>query len=118
MPAVHVGDGSIIGANSVVAKDILPYSVAVGNSARIIRKRFDDEKIELLEKLKWWDKTPNQMQRNIPLLPNNDINYVKKDIKNILDKSNYKEKTFKSLIDAKLYYEILIVIAVRPFLFT
>ena len=48
LPGVHVGDGCIIGANSVVASDIPPYSVVVGNPARIIRKRFDDEMIGLL----------------------------------------------------------------------
>ena len=84
LPGVRVGDGCIIGANSVVASNIPPYSVAVGNPARIVRKRFDDEMIELLEKLEWWNKTPNQIQKIMPLLSNSDIDYVKKGIIQIL----------------------------------
>lgn len=84
LPGVHVGDGCIIGANAVVGSDIPPYSVVVGNPAKVIRKRFDDEMIELLEKLEWWNKTPNQIQKIIPLLSNSDVHSVKEDIKNIL----------------------------------
>jgi len=40
----------------------------------------------LLEKLRWWDKTPNQIQRIIPLLSRGDIAFVKEEIKCILDK--------------------------------
>lgn len=43
MPGVHIGDGSIIAANSVVTKDIPPYSIAGGNPCKLIRKRFDDD---------------------------------------------------------------------------
>lgn len=85
LPGVQVGDGCIIGANAVVASDIPPYSVVVGNPAKVIRKRFDDEMIELLEKLEWWNKTPNQIQKITPLLSNSDIHSVKEDIKSILD---------------------------------
>ena len=84
LPGVQVGDGCIIGANAVVASDIPPYSVVVGNPAKVIRKRFDDEMIDLLEKLEWWNKTPNQIQKIIPLLSNSDIRSVKEDIKSIL----------------------------------
>ena len=85
LPGVHIGDGCIIGANSVVGSDIPPYSVVVGNPARIIRKRFDDEMIELLEKLQWWNKTTNQIQKLIPILSSSDINYVKEELKLIVD---------------------------------
>lgn len=84
LPGVQVGDGCIIGANAVVASNIPPYSVVVGNPAKVIRKRFDDEMIDLLEKLEWWNKTPNQIQKIIPLLSNSDILSVKEDIKSIL----------------------------------
>ena len=51
---ITIGDGAVIGAYSIITKDIPPYCVAVGQS-RIIRKRFSDEDIEFLLKLKWWD---------------------------------------------------------------
>lgn len=55
MPGVHIGDGAIIGTDSVVTKNVEPYSIVGGNPATMIRKRFDDETIELLLKIKWWD---------------------------------------------------------------
>ena len=53
MPGVHIGDGAIIGANSVVTKDVPPYCIAGGNPCRMIRRRFDDELIAYLLDLKW-----------------------------------------------------------------
>ena len=51
---ITIGDGAVIGAYSIITKDIPPYSVAVGQS-RIIRSRFPDEDIKFLLDLKWWD---------------------------------------------------------------
>lgn len=39
LPGVTIGDGAVIGAGSVVTKDIPPYSIAVGNPAKIIKQR-------------------------------------------------------------------------------
>jgi len=55
LPGVCVGDGAIIGANSVVTKNVVPYSIVAGSPAREIRKRFDVETIHFLLELKWWD---------------------------------------------------------------
>lgn len=55
MPGVKIGDGAIIGARSVVTKDVEPYTVVAGNPAKIIKKRFDDKIIEKLLKIKWWN---------------------------------------------------------------
>lgn len=55
MPEVKIGDGAIIGAGAIVTKDILPYAIAVGNPARTIKYRFDEETILKLQKIKWWD---------------------------------------------------------------
>ena len=70
----------IIGLNSVVSSNIPPYTIAAGNPARVIRKRFDDELIDLLLKLKWWDKTVNEIQRLIPLLTCSDLEKVKREL--------------------------------------
>jgi acetyltransferase-like isoleucine patch superfamily enzyme len=50
-----IGDGAIVGACSVVAKDVPPYAIVVGNPIKIIRYRFTEEQIEKLLKIKWWE---------------------------------------------------------------
>lgn len=50
MPGVKIGNGAIIGAYCVVSKDVPSYAVAVGNPCCIVKYRFDDEMIELLNK--------------------------------------------------------------------
>jgi acetyltransferase-like isoleucine patch superfamily enzyme len=52
---VTIGDGAVIGANSVVTKDIPPYAIAVGSPAKIIKYRFDNDKIKLIQDSKWWN---------------------------------------------------------------
>ena len=51
---VKIGDGAIVGAGSVVVKDIEPYSIVAGNPARLIRKRFTQDQIDSLEEMSWW----------------------------------------------------------------
>lgn len=52
---VKIGTGSIIGANSVVTKDVPPYSIVVGVPAKVIKYRFKDEMINRILKTKWWE---------------------------------------------------------------
>ena len=61
LPGVHIGDGAIIGANSVVGSNVEPYTIVVGNPAKVLRKRFDDELTELLLRFKWWDKSIDEI---------------------------------------------------------
>lgn len=61
---ITVGDGAIIGAGSVVTKDCEPYGVYAGCPARLIKRRFDDETIEKLLELKWWDKDDKWLREN------------------------------------------------------
>ena len=51
---VTIGDGALIGARSVVTRDIPPYAIAVGSPARIVRLRFGEKLVERLLKLQWW----------------------------------------------------------------
>ena len=81
LPGVNIGNGAIIGANSVVAKDIPAYSICAGNPCIVKKYRFDDELISLLEKIRWWDKGVKEIKELIPLLSNSDIDYVKKELK-------------------------------------
>jgi len=53
---ICIGDGAIIGMGSVVVKDVPPFSIVCGNPAKVLRYRFDDEKISVLLKSKWWNK--------------------------------------------------------------
>ena len=77
MPGVHIGDGAIIGANSVVASDIPPYTVAAGNPCRVIRKRFDEELIAFLLDLKWWDWEIEKIEENFEALSSGNLSLIR-----------------------------------------
>lgn len=65
MSGVNIGDGAIVAAHSIVTKDVPPYSIVGGNPARIIRKRFEEEQIEKLLTLKWWDWGIEKITANV-----------------------------------------------------
>lgn len=67
---VKIGDGAIIGAYAVVAKDVPPYSIAVGNPAKVVKKRFSDKVIKHLLKIKWWDWKPSKIKANLEIITN------------------------------------------------
>lgn len=86
MPGVHIGDGAIIGCNSVVSKDVEPYTIVAGNPIRVIRKRFDDELINLLEQFQWWDKSIDEIQGMVQVLTDSDFEKVKLFLKRSIKK--------------------------------
>jgi len=65
MPGVKIGDGAIIATKSVITKDVEPYSIVGGNPAKLIRKRFSEEKINELLEMKWWDWEIERITENL-----------------------------------------------------
>ena len=84
LPGVHIGDGAIIGAESVIGTNVEPYTIVAGDPARILRKRFDDELIGLLLKFRWWDKSIDEINTLIPLLTCGDIEKVRAQLKTLI----------------------------------
>ena len=68
---VHVGSGAIVGANTMLTKDVPPYAIVVGNPARIIKYRFDKETIKKFMAIKWWNWDVDKVLDNYHLF--NDV---------------------------------------------
>lgn len=62
---VTIGNGAVIGARAVVTKDVAPYSIVMGVPAKEIRKRFDNETIDLLLKSEWWYKPESELKSKL-----------------------------------------------------
>lgn len=70
---IEIGNGAVIGAGAVVTKNVSPYSVIGGVPAKEIKKRFSDEKINAIEKIKWWEWDTEKLSRNIKLFQKSDF---------------------------------------------
>ena len=68
-----IGDGAIIGANSVVTKDIPPYAIAAGNPVKIYKKRFSEEIIKKMLEIAWWNWDMDKILKNASLLQSPNI---------------------------------------------
>lgn len=64
LSGVKIGRGAVIGAGSVVTKDVLPYSINAGNPSKMIRMRFNEEDIKFIEESKWWEWSYEQILEN------------------------------------------------------
>ena len=81
LPGVHIGDGAIIGADRVVGSAVEPYTIGVGHPARVLRKRFDDELIDLMLRFRWWDKSIEEINSLIPILTCGDLEKVRRELR-------------------------------------
>jgi tetrahydrodipicolinate N-succinyltransferase len=55
LSGVTIGNGAVMAARAVVAKDVRPYAIVVGNPGREIRRRFTDDQIDALQEIAWWN---------------------------------------------------------------
>ena len=73
LEGVHIGNGAIIGCNSVVTKDVPDYAFVAGNPAVLKGYRFDDWRILDLLKIKWWNWDENKIKSALPDMQNIDM---------------------------------------------
>jgi len=73
MPGIKIADGAVVGARSLVTKNIKAYEIWGGNPARLIKKRFSDADIAKLLQIKWWDWNNDKIKQNLSLLRDSDV---------------------------------------------
>jgi acetyltransferase-like isoleucine patch superfamily enzyme len=74
LSGVKLYNGSVVGAGSIVTKDVPPYSIVAGNPAKVIKYRFTQKVIDQLQKIAWWDWTEDRIKTESTYLWSNDIN--------------------------------------------
>ena len=73
MSGVTIGDGAVVGTKAVVAKDVRPYAIVVGNPAREIGRRFSDEQVAALLRIRWWDWPTELVKERVDALSSPDV---------------------------------------------
>lgn len=65
MPSVKIGNGAIIGSNAVVTKDVPPFAIVAGVSAKILKYRFTKDIIKKIEEIKWWEWSHEELNKRL-----------------------------------------------------
>ncbi len=74
LSGIIIGDGAVIGADSLISHDVGDYEIVAGNPAKHIRYRFSKDQIEALKRIRWWDWPIEKIREFVPLLESSDIN--------------------------------------------
>jgi acetyltransferase-like isoleucine patch superfamily enzyme len=80
---ISIGDGAVIGAGSIVTKDIPPYAIAVGCPARVIKYRFEQPVIKKILEVNWWNLPEEKLKNKITVFQKESLSLV--DIDSLLD---------------------------------
>lgn len=83
LSGVTISDGAVVGAGSVVTKDVPPYAIVAGNPAKFIRNRFDDDTVSQLININWWSFSDSKLHSLAHTF--NDIKLFLKTINNLSD---------------------------------
>jgi acetyltransferase-like isoleucine patch superfamily enzyme len=78
LSGVTIGDGAVVGAYTMVRRNINPYEIWIGNPAMLAKKRFNDFEIKWLMKMKWWDWPDELIKEASAILTNNDVSKLVK----------------------------------------
>ncbi len=73
LAGVKIGHGAVIGARSVITKDVAPYMIVGGVPAKPIRSRFDEPTIEKLLEVSWWNYEEEFIKSNVDIFQTSDI---------------------------------------------
>jgi virginiamycin A acetyltransferase len=73
LPGVRIGNGAIIGAKSVVTKDVPDYAIVAGNPAKVIKYRFEQKIIDKLLSLAWWNWPIKKITNNLDAITSSNI---------------------------------------------
>jgi len=73
MPGVHIGNGAIVSSRSVVVSDVPPYAIVGGNPARVLKERFAQETVAVLESIAWWDWPIDKVTRHLAAIVSGNV---------------------------------------------
>jgi virginiamycin A acetyltransferase len=79
MQGVTIGDGTIIGTRAIVTRDVPPYTIVGCVPAKAIRKRYDEETIAELLKMKWWDWSKYKIKRSLTAIQSGDLEIIEEE---------------------------------------
>lgn len=96
MSGVTIGDGAVIANNSLVSKDVEPYSIVGGNPAKHIRYRFSEKQIEDLLQIKWWTWEDDKINQFAPLLCNTNIDHFIEEALKEIEQNKKNEKVHEN----------------------